>query len=79
MLFFPPAQILSKIYSYLYALWLFGRKIATSLAYQDICDVCVMTSPQNLFLAVMEICRKCGSSYCFYFSHLSTKLGDFIV
>lgn len=45
----------------MYALWLFGRKIATSLAYLDICDVCIMTSSQNVLLAVMEVCRKYGS------------------
>lgn len=61
MLFFPLAQILSKRYSHMYALWLFGRKIATSLAFLDICDVCIMTSSQNVLLAVMEVCRKYGS------------------
>jgi len=63
----------------MYAVWIFDRKIATSLAYQDICDVCVVTSSPNLFLAVLKACRNYGSWWCFYFSHLSAKLGDFLV
>lgn len=81
MLFFPPAQVLSKRYSNIYAVWLFGRKIATSFAYLGICDVCIMTSSQNVLLAVMEVCRRYGSFclYCLNFSDLSTLLGDSFV
>lgn len=81
MLFFPPAQVLSKRYSNIHAGWLFGRKIATSLASLGVCDVCVMTSSQNVLLAVMELCRRYGSSclYCLNFSDLSTLLGDSFV
>lgn len=76
---FSSSPILSKRYSNIYAVWLFGRKIATSLAYLGICDVCVMTSSQNVLLAVMEVCRRYGSFYCLNFSDLSTLLGDSFV
>lgn len=46
-----------------------------------ICDVCIMTSSQNVLLAVMELCRRYGSSclYCLNSSDLSTLLGDSFV
>lgn len=55
--------------------------MATSLAYLDFCDVCFMTSSQNVLLAVIEVCRKYGSLSLYHLnlSDLSTKLGDSFV
>lgn len=52
--------------------------MATGLAYLDFCDVCIMTSSQNVLLAVMEVCRKYGSLslYCLNPSDLPTEHGD---